>query len=145
MYDTCVGTIGGIENTSELKLVDLPEFNYLSTDVNPETGVLEPKGEICIRGCFFKGYFKNKEETNRIVDKDGWLHSGDVGVILTKNGNALKIIDRVKNLFKLSQGEYVAPDKVQNILVGSKYINQIYLDGQSQYNYAITLIYPELK
>ena len=57
----------------------------------------------------------------------------------------LKIIDRVKNLFKLSQGEYVAPDKVQNILVGSKYINQIYLDGQSQYNYAITLIYPELK
>ena len=145
MYDTCVGTIGGIENTSELKLVDLPEFNYLSTDVNPETGVLEPKGEICIRGCFFKGYFKNKEETNRIVDKDGWLHSGDVGVILTKNGNALKIIDRVKNLFKLSQGEYVAPDKVQNILVGSKYINQIYLDGQSQYNYAIALIYPELK
>ncbi len=145
MYDTCVGTIGGIENTSELKLVDLPEFNYLSTGVNPETGVLEPKGEICIRGCFFKGYFKNKEETNRIFDKDGWLHSGDVGVILTKNGNALKIIDRVKNLFKLSQGEYVAPDKVQNILVGSKYINQIYLDGQSQYNYAIALIYPELK
>ena len=145
MYDTCVGTIGGIENTSELKLVDLPEFNYLSTGVNPETGVLEPKGEICIRGCFFKDYFKNKEETNRIVDKDGWLHSGDVGVILTKNGNALKIIDRVKNLFKLSQGEYVAPDKVQNILVGSKYINQIYLDGQSQYNYAIALIYPELK
>ena len=145
MYDTCVGTIGGIENTSELKLVDLPEFNYLSTGVNPETGVLETKGEICIRGCFFKDYFKNKEETNRIVDKDGWLHSGDVGVILTKNGNALKIIDRVKNLFKLSQGEYVAPDKVQNILVGSKYINQIYLDGQSQYNYAIALIYPELK
>ena len=145
IYDTCVGTIGGIENTSEIKLVDLPEFNYLSTDVNPENGALEPKGEICIRGCFFKGYFKNKEETNRIIDKDGWLHSGDVGVILTKNGNALKIIDRVKNLFKLSQGEYVAPDKVQNILVGSKYINQIYLDGQSQYNYAIALIYPELK
>ena len=144
MYDTCVGTIGGIENTSELKLVDLPEFNYLSTGVNPETGVLETKGEICIRGCFFKDYFKNKEETNRIVDKDGWLHSGDVGVILTKNGNALKIIDRVKNLFKLSQGEYVAPDKVQNILIHSKYIHQIFLYGESQYNYAVALVYPEL-
>ncbi len=145
MYDTCVGTIGGIENSSEVKLVDLPEFNYLSTDVNPDTGALEPRGEICIRGNFFKGYFKNKEETNRIVDKDGWLHSGDVGTILTQNGNAIKIIDRVKNLFKLSQGEYVAPDKVQNVLIGSKYINQIYLDGQSQYNYAVALIYPELK
>ena len=145
MFDTEVGSIGGIENTSEIKLVDLPEFNYLTTDVNPDTGEPEPRGEICIRGCFFKGYFKNKDETNRIIDKDGWLHSGDVGVIVTKYGNDVKIIDRVKNIFKLSQGEYIAPDKVQNILIGSKYIMQIYLDGQSQYNYAVALIYPELK
>ena len=145
IYDTMAGTIGGIENTSEIKLIDLPEFNYHSTDINPETGALEPRGEVCFRGCYFKGYFKNKEETNRIIDKEGWLHSGDVGVILTKNGNCLKIIDRVKNLFKLSQGEYVAPDKVQLILVNSKYVNQIFLDGDSKYNYAIALIYPELE
>ena len=145
IHDTFTGTIGGIENTNELKLVDLPEFNYLSTDINPETGVPEPRGEICIRGnCIFKGYFKNAEETNRIFDKDGWLHSGDVGVILTKNGNSLKVIDRVKNLFKLSQGEYVAPDKVQNILIHSKYIHQIFLYGESQYNFAVALVYPEL-
>ena len=145
MYDTTAGAIGGISNVAEVKLVDLPEFNYLSTDINPDNGALEPRGEICIRGSYFKGYFKNKQETNRIVDKDGWLHSGDVGVILTEYGNDLKIIDRVKNIFKLSQGEYIAPDKVQNILIGSKYINQIYVDGQSQYNYAVALIYPELK
>ena len=145
IHDTFTGTIGGIENTNELKLVDLPEFNYLSTDINPETGVPEPRGEICIRGnCIFKGYFKNAEETNRIFDKDGWLHSGDVGVILTKNGNSLKVIDRVKNLFKLSQGEYVAPDKVQNILIHSKYIHQIFLYGESQYNFAVAFVYPEL-
>ena len=145
MYDTCVGTIGTIENVAELKLVDLPEINYLSTDVNPETGAPEPRGELCYRGCFFKGYFKNKEEYDHIVDKDGWLHSGDVGVILTNNGNSLKLIDRVKNLFKLNQGEYVAPDKVQKILMSSKYISQIFLYGESQYNYAIALIYPDLK
>ena len=145
IYDTCTGTVGGAENTTEFKLVDLPEFNYLSTDVNPETGVPEPRGEICFKGnSFFKGYFKNLKETNSIIDKDGWLHSGDVGVILTKKGNALKIIDRVKNLFKLSQGEFIAPDKVQIILVNSKYINQIFLHGESQYNYAIALVYPEL-
>ena len=144
LHDTIPGTIGSIENTAELKLVDLPEFNYLSTDINHENGALEPRGEICFRGLFFKGYFKNDEETNRIIDKDGWLHTGDVGAILTKNGNCLKIIDRVKNLFKLSQGEYVAPDKVQLILVNSKYVNQIFLDGDSKYNYAIALVYPEI-
>ena len=144
IYDAFEPTLGGIVNTAELKLVDLPEFNYLSTDVNPETGVHEPRGEICFRGCSFKGYFKNKEEVNNIVDKDGWLHSGDVGVILTKNGNTLKVIDRKKNLFKLSQGEYVAPDKVQMILINSKYINQIFLYGDSHYSYAVALVYPNL-
>ena len=144
LHDICPGTIGGIENTAELKLVDLPDFNYLSTDVNLESGAPEPRGEICFRGLFFKGYFKNMEETNHIVDKDGWLHTGDVGLISTKHGNSLKVIDRVKNLFKLSQGEYVAPDKVQNILIHSKYINQIFLDGESQYSFAVALIYPEL-
>ena len=109
VYDTAAGTTGGVQNTTELKLVDLPEFNYLSTDINPNTGIPEPRGEICFRGdTVFKGYFKNISETKKIIDKDGWFHSGDVGIILTNNGNSIKIIDRAKSLFKLSQGEYVA-------------------------------------
>ena len=146
IYDTVGGTNGGACNTLELKLVDLPEINYLTTDVNPKTGAAEPRGEICFRGPFvFKGYFKNKKQTDAVIDKDGWVHSGDVGVILTKQGNVLKIIDRAKNLFKLSQGEYVSPDKVQLILNNSKYVRQIYLHGESLYNYAIALVYPDLK
>ena len=146
IHDTSCGTTGGLQNTAEFKLIDLPDFGYLSTDINPITGIHEPRGEICFRGdTVFKGYFRNPEETNRILDKDGWLHSGDVGVILTGSGNSIKIIDRVKSLFKLSQGEYVAPDKVQTILVNSKYINQIFLYGDSHFSYAIALIYPELK
>ena len=143
-FNPC-GTTGGLQNTSELKLIDLPEYGYFSTDVNSE-GIPEPRGEICFRGgTLFKGYFKNKEETEKIFDDDGWYHSGDVGAILTKNGNALKIIDRAKSLFKLSQGEYVAPDRVQIILINSKYVNQIYLYGESSYSYAIALVYPALK
>ena len=145
IYDTSSGTTGGVQNTTEMKLVDLPEFGYFSTDKNPLTKINEPRGEICFRGdTVFKGYFKNIEETRKVIDEEGWLHSGDVGVILTNNGNSIKIIDRAKSLFKLSQGEFVAPDKIQVTLVNSKYINQIFIYGESKYNYAIALIYPEL-
>ena len=84
IYDTACGTIGGVQNTTELILVDLPEYGYLSTDANPITGNPEPRREICFRGdTVFKGYFKNPGETKKILDEDGWLHSGDVGTILT--------------------------------------------------------------
>ena len=146
IYDTTGGALGGVQNTTELKLVDLPEYNYFSTDINPVTGVNEPRGELCFRGgTVFKGYFKNAEETKKLFDKDGWLHSSDVGVILTNKGNAIKIIDREKNLFKLNQGEFIAPDKVQAILTKSKYINQIFVYGENQYSYSVALVYPELK
>ena len=92
-----------------------------------------------INWFIFEGYFTNREETNHaidVIDKDGWLHYGDVGSITTNRGNVLRIINRVKTLFKLRQVEYVVPDKVQLILVNSKYINQIFLDIDSKYSYA---------
>ena len=55
------------------------------------------------------------ERTAEAINDDGWVNSGDVAVILP-NG-AVKIIDRAKNIFKLAQGEYVAPEKLENIYV----------------------------
>ena len=57
------------------------------------------------------GYYKDKEKTLYAITPDGWLKTGDVGMIVP-GINALKIIDRRKNIFKLQQGEYVAAEKV---------------------------------
>lgn len=143
--DTSSGHLGGLSGCCELKLVDIPELKYTSKDVN-EKGIVEPRGEICIRGSnVFKGYFRDPEKTKEALDEDGWLHSGDVGLIMTSFGNAVRIIDRKKNIFKISQGEYIATDKVEDCLSGSKYVNQICIYGKGTKSYIISIIVPEKK
>lgn len=85
----------------EFKLVDCPELGYTSEDLDKDKNLL-PRGEVCLRGTnVFPGYYKEPEKTKESIDKDGWLHTGDIGEINYKTGG-LRIIDRKKNLFKLA-------------------------------------------
>jgi long-chain acyl-CoA synthetase len=133
--DTACGNVGVPLGSCELKLVDVPEMDYLSTD-NP------PRGELCFRGpCASQGYYKDPQKTAELIDKFGWSHSGDIGTFLP-NGN-LKIIDRKKNIFKLSQGEYVAPEKLENIFVQSKWVMQCFIYGDSLKSSVVGIVVPD--
>jgi len=139
--DLIGGTVGGPVAACELKLVDVPSLKYFANDKD-ENGNPYPRGEICARGpLLFKGYFNDPENTKKTVDEDGWLHSGDIGALVP--GSGLKIIDRVKNIFKLSQGEYVAPEKLEVPLIKCKYVNQLCVTGESTEDHIIAIMVPK--
>ena len=117
--DTRAGIVGGPLPCLKMKLVDLPELGYLTTD-NP------PRGEVCIKGnSVFKGYFRNPEQTAKVFDKDGWLHLGDVGAFIP--GGCLQLIDRISSITKLQHGLYVAPQFLENVYGQSQAVAQVFV------------------
>ena len=132
------GFAGGPVTPAKIKLVDVPELNYTKdTKTNDE---VTPCGEICVKGpVVFSGYFLDKENTGKIFDKEGWIHTGDVGMVST-NQKKFKIIDRIKEIFKLIQGEYIAPSKLEMVYSKSEYVGQICVYGHSIKTYVIAII-----
>ncbi|XP_076067495.1 long-chain-fatty-acid--CoA ligase 5 [Oratosquilla oratoria] len=117
-----------------IKLCDVPDMDYFAA---------QGQGEVCIKGAnVFQGYFREPERTRETMDSLGWLHTGDIGQWLP-NGT-LKIIDRKKHIFKLSQGEYIAPEKVENIYVRSPYVAQVFVHGESLKSCVVAVVVPEV-
>ncbi|EGW04828.1 Long-chain-fatty-acid--CoA ligase 5 [Cricetulus griseus] len=119
--DWTAGHVGTPVACNFVKLEDVADINYFSVN---------NKGEIFIKGNnVFQGYLKDPEKTQEALDKDGWLHTGDIGGWLP-NGT-LKIIDWKKNIFKLAQGEYIAPEKIENVYNRSRPVLQVFIHGES--------------
>jgi len=147
--DLSSGHIGTPSPCCEIKLASVSEMEYLNTDTEHELGQNNTipclgRGEICIRGPnVFKGYYKMPEKTAETVDQEGWCHTGDIGIWLVSG--QLRIVDRLKNIFKLSQGEYVAAEKVENVYSACKYVAQSFVYGDSLQSCVVAIVVPDFE
>ncbi|MBR6272581.1 MAG: long-chain fatty acid--CoA ligase [Bacteroidales bacterium] len=99
------------------------------------------EGEICCKGHnVMMGYYKNEALTNEIIDKDGWLHTGDIGYI-NEYGQVF-ITGRLKSLFKTSMGKYVNPQVIEEKFSESGFFENVVVFGEGQ-KYAVALIVPD--
>lgn len=98
-------------------------------------------GEVLVKGPnVMMGYYKNPELTAQTIDKEGWLHTGDIGVI--EDEIFLKLTGRKKDIFKTSSGFYVSPEKIEGIIKQNILVSQVLVAG-ANHNYLSALIVPE--
>lgn len=139
---TMVGTVGPPLPVVDVCLESVPEMGY---DALGST----PRGEICIQGkCLFSGYYKREDLTAEVM-VNGWFHTGDqpLHVLLLiyfqltlklcefvpgdigewQPDGSLKIIDRKKNIFKLSQGEYISVENLESIYSLVSSVDSVFL------------------
>ena len=135
-HDWTTGHVGIPVPCNEIKLVDVPDMDYFANDPT------HPRGEICVRGpnCF-TGYFKDEKNTRETLDSEGWVHSGDIGEWDARG--RLRVIDRKKNMFKLSQGEYIAPERIEAVITKSPLIVQCFLHGNPLESATVAVIVPD--
>ncbi|SDJ18953.1 AMP-dependent synthetase/ligase [Chryseobacterium jejuense] len=136
---------GLTETTATLTLFPLTHFEH-ATSGKPLPGVeirIGESDEIQARGNgIMKGYYNRPEETQKVFTEDGWFKTGDAGKLDDK-GNLI-ITDRLKDLMKTSNGKYIAPQQIENLLTNNNFIQQIMLVAEGR-QFVSALIVPNFE
>ena len=142
-FQLCEGY--GMTETSPVIAVNNPadKMMMIGTVGQPIDGTdikFSEEGEILTRGPHvMMGYYKDPKQTSEIIDEEGFLHTGDIGCLI--DGKFLKITDRKKEMFKLNNGKYIAPQAIEIKLKESEYIEQCLVFGEN-HKYASAIIIP---
>lgn len=131
--DLSAGNCGGIIPASECCLLDVPDMDYLTSDTPC------PRGELLIRGnTMFSQYHKAPEETAKAILDDGWFRTGDICSV--DSLGRFTIIDRLKNVLKLAQGEYISPERIENVYLSKlNALAQAYVHGDSVQTFLVAI------
>lgn len=126
------GTVGRVApgNTVCLKDPETGKIIAEKTYEDHDTSFESEEGEICVKGPnVMQGYWNKPEETAKVMDEDGWFHTGDIGRF---HKGCLKITDRIKNLIVNAYGKNIYPAPVENVYLRSTKIDQIFLIGDKR-------------
>jgi long-chain acyl-CoA synthetase len=136
----------GLTETSPVITSNTPKHVKLGTVGRPIRNVkirIAPDGEIEASGPnIMLGYYNKPESTSETFTADGWFKTGDIGMI--DEEGYLKITDRKKELFKTSGGKYIAPSPIEQLIKGSRFVNQVVLIGNNR-KFAAALIVPNFE
>ena len=134
----------GLSETTATVSCFLPNDYKIGTvgTVMPEIEVridTENNNEILVKsGTVMQGYYKKPEETAKVFTEDGWFRTGDAGTYVD---GKLSITERIKDLFKTSNGKYIAPQAIESCLGGDRFIEQVAVIGDQQ-KYVTAIIVP---
>ncbi|MDQ2854950.1 MAG: long-chain fatty acid--CoA ligase [Acidobacteriota bacterium] len=134
----------GLTETSPVITGGVPSDNRLGTVGKAIPNVemrIAADGEIEVRGPnVMRGYYNKPVETAAVFTADGWFRTGDIGAI--DADGFLRITDRKKELFKTSGGKYIAPQPIEQLIKGSRFVNQVVLIGNER-KFPAALIVPD--
>ncbi|KAH3761345.1 AMP-binding protein [Pelomyxa schiedti] len=139
-----IGSNGVRKSDCQVHLDDVPELGYFSTDKPYSRGLLWVRTSRMTTGYYGDPMATNDNFKIRSdIDGQKWYNTGDI-VEYSPGTEHLRVIDRVKNIIKLAQAVFVAPERLENIFIESKFVENIFIYAESLFEYVTAVVVPNL-